>query len=57
MLLAPSITCIVKEVGDPELLGLFNDRFVDAECLLIKAEGKGDFDFVIRLAHPVTIGT
>ena len=47
----------VKEVGDPELLGLFNDRFVDAECLLVKAEAKGDFDFVIRQAHPVTIGT
>ena len=47
----------VKEVGDPELLELFNDRFVDAECLLVKAEAEGDFDFIIRQAHPVTIDT
>lgn len=45
----------VKELGLNELIALFNDKFVDAECLLIEAQAEGDFDFIIRQAHPVII--
>ena len=48
---------IGAELGNPERLPLFNGRFADAECLLVKAEAEGDFDFVIRQAHPVTMDT
>ena len=46
----------VKKLGsNDKLTALFKGKFANAEGLLTEAQGKGDFDFVISQAHPVTI--